>query len=241
MIVAIMQPYFFPYIGYFQLMKAVDRFVFYDDAQFMKGGWVNRNRILRDGAPAWWTYPVERDDYRLPICQRHYGRSATRVQSMLGQIEGAYRRAPRFRQVLPQLAACFESGETSISRFNQAHLQSLARDLGIDCDFLVSSEMAQTAGLSGQARVIDLCRRLGATRFINPIGGLGLYDATAFHAAGIELAFLRAEATTYPQFQSAHVPFLSIVDVLMFNPADVVRDLLQGCRMVAPVPAGAGA
>lgn len=236
MIVAIMQPYFFPYIGYFQLMKAVDCFVFYDDAQYMKGGWVNRNRILQDGAAAWWTFPIDRDDYRLPIHQRRYARSPARIRSLLGKLDGAYRDAPHAASTLALAATYFDGEQTMVSTFNQAHLADIARRLGIRCKFLVSSQLEQDRALTGEARVVDLCRRLGATRYLNAIGGTALYDAATFARAGIELGFVQPALTDYPQLGRPHVPLLSIIDVLMFNPIEQVRAMLDRHAIVQPAP-----
>lgn len=226
MIVAIMQPYFFPYIGYFQLMDAVDVFVFYDDAQYMKGGWVNRNRILRDGQPAWWTFPIVREDYRLPIRERRYGRSPEQLRSLLGKLEGAYRDAPHFAPVHAVVAEYLGHDEPGVAAFNQFHLTGLARRLGIRCEFVASSSIDHDTTLGGQDRVIELCRRLGATHYLNASGGRALYDAASFAAAGVELGFVEPESTHYRQFDAPHVPFLSIVDVLMFNAWPEARALL---------------
>lgn len=234
MIVAIMQPYFFPYIGYFQLMEAVDCFVFYDDAQFMKGGWVNRNRILRDGAPAWWTFPIVRDDYTLPIRERRYFRTREQDAAMLAKLEGAYRGAPRYWETRAVLASCFEDATDSVSIFNQGHLQALSRRMDIQCEFVRSSEVDGDRSLRGQERVIDLCKRLGATQYINASGGVDLYDADAFAEAGIELGFIRSLPTSYAQLGAPHVPFLSIVDVLMFNDEARIRQLLGHFERMTP-------
>jgi hypothetical protein len=230
--VAIMQPYFFPYIGYFQLMDAVDLFVFYDDAQFMKGGWVNRNRILHKGAAAWWTYPIVREDFRLPICERRYAKSAAQLESLKGKLEGAYRRAPCFAEAMPVIAGHLACENDHVSGFNQAHLQGLASMLGIACRFGTSSAIEHDRTLSGQDRVIELCKRVGATQYFNAIGGRGLYDAAAFADAGIELSFVEPGPVSYPQFDAPHVPFLSIVDVLMFNTVPQAKALLRECRHV---------
>ncbi len=234
MIVAIMQPYFFPYIGYFQLMRAVDRFVFYDDAQYMKGGWVNRNRILQHGDAAWWTFPIVRDDYRRPIRERRYATSPGQVRSLLGKLDGAYREAPHFAATRALAAGYLDADDISVSGFNMHHLTGIARTLDIPCEVLASSRVEHDRSLSGQARVIDLCRRLGATHYVNAIGGVGLYDAAAFERAGIELQFLRPATTTYPQLGEPHVPFLSILDVLMFNSRDQARHLLSQHELLAP-------
>nr|WP_255492298.1 WbqC family protein [Luteimonas sp. MC1825] len=231
-----MQPYFFPYIGYFQLMKAVDCFVFYDDAQYMKGGWVNRNRILHDGAPAWWTHPVERNDYRLPIRERRYARSAARTSALVAKLDGAYRAAPFFGPIVAMAVDYLESGPDTVSSFNQAHLEGIARGLGIDCAFVPSSQLDYDRELDAQSRVIDLCRRLGASTYLNATGGSGLYDADAFARAGLELGFVHPRVTSYPQLGRPHVPFLSIIDVLMFNSPEQATAMLGGYDVVRPAP-----
>ena len=232
-----MQPYFFPYIGYFQLMDAVDLFVFYDDAQYMKGGWLNRNRILRDGAPAWWTYPIVRDDYRLPVRARRYGHSKEQVASMTGKVEGAYRGAAQFADMMPVIAAHLAHEDDSVSGFNQAHLVGLAKRLGIACRFATSSGIEHDDTLTGQARVIELCKRLDATHYFNAIGGQSLYDPAAFADAGIALSFVQPGDLAYPQFDAPPVPYLSIVDVLMFNTLPQARALLRDCRHLHSGPA----
>ena len=232
-----MQPYFFPYIGYFQLMAAVDVFVFHDDVQYIKGGWVNRNRLLNANAPLWWSMPVVKGDHHLSIRDRQYQHSDAQAKSMLNQVDGLYRKAPQYRRTREHLDRYFHHGATGVAAFNQFHLTSLAQELGLNCRFLVSSEMHKDDTLHGQARVIELCRRVGATRYINPIGGTSLYDAEAFAAAGIELQFLQSQATDYAQFGGEHLPFLSIVDVLMFNDAAQTADLLPRYDLIAPATA----
>ena len=224
--VAIMQPYLFPYLGYFQLMDAVDCFVFFDDAQYMKGGWINRNRILLGGAPRWWTYPVIREDYTLPIRQRRYDRSMETDVSFIGKIEAAYRGAPGRDQGVALVRSCFDNPENIVSRFNARQLVEVASLLGIDCDFLVSSELEYDRSLSGQDRVIELCTRLGASHYVNSMGGVALYQRSRFEQAGIELCFLRPRLPAYAQFGAPHVPLLSVVDVLMFNSLQASRAML---------------
>jgi hypothetical protein len=225
--VAIMQPYFFPYIGYFQLMKSVQRFVFYDDAQFMKGGWVNRNRILYEGQPRWWTYPVVHDDYRLPISGRRYRRSHENDQSLLGKLDGAYRNAPHHADIRGLVQDSLPADEDVVSSLNQHQLTVLSRRLGITCEFHRSSDLAVDDALTAEQRVIAICRQLGATRYINSAGGMSLYQRASFEAAGIELAFLQPRPRPYAQLGQAYVPSLSIVDVLMFNPVDAARAMLD--------------
>lgn len=233
--VAVMQPYFFPYIGYFQLMHAVDCFVFYDDAQYMKGGWVNRNRILHAGAPRWWTYPVAREDYRLPISKRRYDRSAAHDRSLLDKLDTAYRRAPRHAEARAAVEHAMEGDEAGVAALNEQLLRRTAAGLGIACDFVRSSQVEHDRSLAGEARVVDLCRRLGATRYLNPMGGRALYHRDAFAAAGMELGFLQPRPRPYGQFGQPHVPFLSVVDVLMFNPPPAARAMLDDFDLLPPL------
>lgn len=232
MIAAIMQPYFFPYIGYFQLMRAVDVFVVFDDVQYMKGGWINRNRILAHDVPSWFTLPVKRDALSLPINEREYVREPW-VRRLEQQLQASYAKAPGYRDQEPWLRELLEHGDTNVARYNTHVLLEIARELGIDCDILVSSQMEKSADLKGQARVIDLCYRVGATTYVNAIGGIELYDAEAFDVAGIELQFLRSEPDQYEQFGAAHVPLLSIIDVLMFNPTKRMQSMLSNFSLVA--------
>lgn len=226
MIVAIMQPYFFPYLGYFQLMHCVERFVFYDDAQFMKGGWINRNRILLDGAAAWWTFPIVRDDHRLPIHRRFYSPSPQAHAGLEAKLANAYRRAPQFEEISGWISALLAAAPSNIAQANRLFAEAVAKRLGIRCEFLAASGFDLDPGLHGQERVLALCERAGASVYLNPIGGAQLYDREAFRDAGIDLRFLRSQPTDYRQAGGAHVPFLSIVDVLMFNRAEDFPALL---------------
>nr|WP_199045319.1 WbqC family protein [Dyella sp. ASV24] len=235
MIVAIMQPYFFPYIGYFQLMKAVDRFVFYDDAQYMKGGWLNRNRILAKGAPCWWTLPVVRDDFRLPINQRFYAKDADSVGSMMNKLREAYRHAPYYAKVSAEVELFLEYSESRVSTYNQWHLDRLARSLGIECEFYLSSQLGIDGALRGQERVLAICDHLGATGYVNSFGGQKLYNPDAFAARGVTLRFIQSLPKAYDQFDNSFVPYLSIVDVLMFNRRTKVSSLFEEYRLFSPM------
>lgn len=209
-----MQPYFFPYIGYFQLMQAVDVFVIYDDAQYMKGGWVNRNRIRCGDKSSWLTLPVRRQSRELPINQREYMLAdGDAVQQIERRLQASYAKAPFFEEAMSVVTALLACGEANVAAFNARLLTELARRLGIGCRFEASSQIGKADGLKGQAIVLDLCQRIGASHYINPIGGLDLYDRESFDHAGIGLSFLR---TTTPAVKLADgVRHLSIIDGLM--------------------------
>ena len=234
MIVAVMQPYFFPYIGYFQLMNAVNVFVIYDDAQYMKGGWINRNRILVNGAPGWLTLPVKRASLSLPINLRQYLLEGDNVRKIKEQLRASYASAPAFGEVFSMVCELLNFKDSNVAAFNANLLTLLAKRLGIASRVVLSSELEKAPGLKGQDKVIDICKRLGATCYANPIGGLALYDPLAFMQSGIALTFLRARPTSYLQAGQPHVPFLSIIDVLMFNSREQAIKLLIESDTVNP-------
>jgi len=233
MIAAVMQPYLFPYIGYFQLMRAVDVFVFYDDVQYMKGGWINRNRILVNAAPGWLTLPVKREGLELDIDKRSYIRGAP-DEKIKRQLRASYTKAPYFDATYALVDELLGNQEDNVARFNAYLLTKLAEHLGLRCTFATSSQIAKPDYLHGEPRVIDLCRRIGADTYVNSIGGLSLYDGRTWKTAGMELRFLRSEAHDYPQFGGVRVGSLSILDVLMFNSVEQIQEMLDQYAFVLP-------
>ena len=192
MIVAIMQPYFFPYIGYFQLMHAVDTFVFFDDVQYIDRGWVNRNRIPLGGKAAWLSMPVAHASQKLPIKDREYlvEKGAKPIQQ---KIRSAYPK-PSQRAGHALIEDLLFFGEKNVAAYNCNLLQSIANYLGIPCKFTTSSAVLGECSLRGQERIIKLCKKLNASEYINPIGGLPLYDSQMFEKENIKLSFLRTTA-----------------------------------------------
>jgi len=223
-IVAIMQPYFFPYIGYFQLMKAVDVFVIYDDAQYMKGGWINRNRIRTNAMLAWLTFPVRRASISLRINQRHYLLGAEVVRAKQ-RLQANYAKAPAYTEVASTIFSLMNFADDNVARYNANLLTKLATSLEIQCTFMTSSTITQSHDLKGQDKVIDLCKRVGADHYINAIGGMDLYDPVHFTKAGLTLSFLRT-AVEPAQLASGTMQ-LSIIDTLMFNGIEGTNELLK--------------
>lgn len=222
---AIMQPYFLPYIGYFQLLAAVDLFVVYDNIEYTKKGWINRNRMLRNGEDVLFSLPLKKDSDRLDVVQRSLSDDFDRGK-LLNQIKGAYQRAPHFAETFPLIERIVRHDDTNLFGYIHHSLVELCAHLGIATKIVVSSTIDIDHGLKSQDKVIALCRAVGADRYINPSGGVDLYDRSAFAARGIDLQFMRAKPFEYPQFGAAFVPSLSIVDVLMFNPLDTVRECI---------------
>ncbi|WPL18308.1 WbqC-like protein family protein [Thiorhodovibrio winogradskyi] len=224
MIVAIMQPYFFPYIGYFQLMQAVDTFVFFDDVQYIDRGWVNRNQIPINGNPVWLTMPIRKASRRLPINKREY-LLAEGALAIKRKLRSAYRTTNGI-SLLDSIEGLLDFNDANVARFNANLLRIIAGWLEIKCCFVCASElMTEDESLRGEARVIELCKRLGARQYINLIGGVRLYEPTHFSDSGIKLSFLR---TTVPPLQTADGPkHFSIIDQLLNLELKEISHLLQ--------------
>ncbi len=217
--IAIMQPYFFPYLGYFQLMQAVDTFVFYDDVNYIKGGWINRNRILSVGGPSLITLQTQGAGSNKLIKDVGLGRNRAALFKTLCQ---TYAKAPNAKTVLPFLEDCIMQDGEMLAPFLFTSLKATARFLGLNTCFVVSSDIEKESGLSGQNRVIDICRRLKASTYINPTGGRELYDHGSFDNAGIELLFHNFVPIDYciTDKRRSYTPYLSVIDFLMWVPAE---------------------
>lgn len=220
--VAIMQPYFLPYIGYLQLMAAVDVFVVYDNIEYTKKGWINRNRLLKNGKDALFSLPLKHDSDHLHVCQRELATSFDRSK-LLNQFKGAYAKAPHFASVYPLLQGIVTCPEQNLFRYLLHSLQALAQHLGLGTSIRTSSTIAAEHSFKGEDKVLALCKALGANRYVNAIGGTALYSRERFASHGMELKFIQARPIDYAQFGAAFVPWLSIADVLMFNPVETVR------------------
>src|ERR1700676_2987667 len=199
MIVSIMQPYFFPYIGYFQLIFHSDIFVLSDDVQYIKLGWVNRNRILRNGKPCWVTLPVRKGSSHLAINQRYYQLERTDVVRVLRRVEAAYRRAPGFDATFPLIEELLNFSDANVTTFNVNLIERIAARLSIGTRFVLSSAMVKDGSLTGQERVVDMCRRLGATHYV-PARALrrGRHQTKFSPNGGVSLPAIRATTGTRP-------------------------------------------
>jgi len=233
-IVGIMQPYLFPYIGYFQLIAHCDVFVLHDDVQYIAGGWINRNRILVNGAPAWVTLPVRSAPHTLPINQRRYDMASGQSARIVRRVEAAYRRAPFVSDTLPLVARVMAGQDPNVADFNARAIDEIKVHLGIRTPILRSSHMRGLDGLGGGRRVIAICKALEAKTYVNPIGGSSLYTPALFAEAGIDLRFLEVIPRSYGQFSPRFEPSLSIIDVMMHNDDAAMKEHLSAYRIVAP-------
>jgi len=222
-----MQPYFFPYLGYWQLLNLVDRFVIYDDVNYIQRGWVNRNRILINGAPSYLTLPLSNASQNKLICEISIDQTAKWRAKMLKSIEGAYRKSPFYAEIFPVVENIIRYENANLSDFLKHQIFKLAEYIGIETQIVESSRGYSNTVLSGQERIIDICRREQASVYVNPEGGVTLYDSAAFVAEKLSIQFLKSNTRCYRQRSESFVPHLSVVDTLMAEGRDGVRAFLE--------------
>ncbi|WP_083336797.1 WbqC family protein [Polaromonas sp. JS666] len=212
---AIMQPYFFPYLGYWQLISAVDKFVIYDDVNYIKSGWINRNRILVNAEPTYITVPLERASPYKTIAETNVDGSGRWRGKLAKMVALSYGRAPFFSEVFPSIENLIRHETPSLSAYLAHQISTLAGLLDIDTEFALSSASYDNRHLSGQDRVLDICETEEAGTYVNAIGGKAIYDPAAFARRGIDLRFISTSSFDYSQAAPKFVPHLSIIDLLM--------------------------
>jgi len=224
----IMQPYFLPYLGYFQLINACDEFVLYDNIKFTKKGWIHRNRMLLNKKDMMFSLPLKNDSDFLNIDQRfivdNFDKEKTKI---LGQIRSAYSKAVSFKQVYPLIEDIFNYGERNLFNFLFNSIVKIKDYLCIPTPLVVSSTIDMDHTLKGKERVMGIIKKMGYNTYINPIGGVELYNKEDFLQNGITLRFLKMRALTYPQLANPFIPSLSILDVMMFNEKETIVNYLN--------------
>lgn len=228
---SIMQPYLLPYIGYFQLIKATDKFVVYDDVNFINKGWINRNNILVSGKAHLFTVPLTNASQNKLI--HEVGISSEPWQKkLLRTIQQSYQKAPFYPAVFPILEKIITYPAQNISELASYSLVEILSYLNVKTEIILTSKIYGNESLKGQDRILDIVKKEGATTYINPIGGQELYDKVLFKNHGVDLFFIKSQPIQYPQFQHGFVPWLSIVDVIMHNSPSVTNELLDSYELI---------
>jgi hypothetical protein len=221
-----MQPYFFPYIGYFQLIAAVDLFVIYDNIKYTKRGWINRNRMLLNGSDSLFSLPLKKGSDSLKIFERELA-SDFDPAKLLSQFRGAYERAPYFDRTFSLLEEVIAFGDRNLFSYLYHSIQKTCLHLGVPTELRKSSDVDIDHNLRSQDKVLAISRATGASVYINSSGGMELYSREKFSSNNVMLQFIRSKPFDYAQFHGSFVPWLSIVDVLMFNPIESVSDFIN--------------
>jgi len=223
-----MQPYIFPYWPYVQLMGCVDLFILLDTVQYIDRGWINRNRICLGGNPHLISFPVRKQARETSIDETRFSDELPRALPKARKtIVHAYGRRPFGAVALDMFDATFtDLHDLSAVRIIRTCLEELRERLSLGCSFELASNLGPRNQSDAQGYLIQLARDVGASTYINPIGGVALYDRAAFHAAGIELLFLRTKAGPYEQGFPVFVPNLSSLDLLAnLSPAELRKRL----------------
>ena len=228
-----MQPYIFPYIGYFQLINSVDTFVFYDDVNFIKRGWINRNKILINGRESLISFPCIKESQNKEIREVEIDLKNPQYQKILKSIYLSYKNAPYFSKVFSMIEECFESDSQTISDLAILSIKLTCNYLGLKAEFEISSQnFNQTKSLGKADRLIKIANIKKADKYINAPGGKELYTKDYFKSHGVELLFLEPTIEKYKQFENKFVPGLSIIDTLMFNSIKKTKDMIEKYRLV---------
>lgn len=236
--IGMMQPYFFPYLGYFGLIDATDHWIVFDTPQYIRRGWVNRNRVLSNG-PSGWKYarvPVAGCDFKTPIRDVRIATRESWQRDLLNNLD-AYRirRAPYYQQTVAFLQDTLALETESLTDLLLHCLQSCCQHLGLPfrCEKFSSLDLQLPAVAGPGDWALETCRALGATQYINPPGGRGIFEPDRFEAAEIHLQFLEASLPVYDQGRAEFLPGLSVIDALMWNTTDTVREMVGDYRLKA--------
>lgn len=232
--IAIMQPYILPYIGYFQMIKAVDKFIFYDDVNFIKQGWVNRNRVLANGKDQLFAIPVENISSFTPINETLIKSSLYPKwkNKFLKTLKQNYLKAPHFSTVFPLIEQIFNTEHKTISELTIDSIIQVTNYLKLPTEFIIASEKYNNKHLERTVRIIAICQKENATHYINAIGGQELYNKEDFQKEGITLNFIQSNPIAYTQFGKDFIPWLSIIDVLMFNSIKETNAMLDKYTLI---------
>lgn len=229
-----MQPYFFPYVGYFQLLMATDVFVFFDDVNFIKRGYIQRNSILQDGKSVRFSVPLHKPSQNQLI-------NETRIKEelfddwkkkFLRQLQHCYAKTPFYEEVINVVRKVLGAKVDSIAELAIRSIKEVCEYLGTEKDFKKSSEVDYDRRDTAEAKVLNICKQLGATGYINPLGGAALYREEAFTAESILLKFQKPVLEPYAQMSTEFVPALSILDLLFNLSPEQVKTEMEKINLI---------
>lgn len=229
--VGIMQPYFMPYLGYFQLLNLVDRFVIYDNIQYTKKGWINRNRIMLNGEISIISIPLKKGSDFLNINERHLAENWNKEKiKLINKLKQAYIKAPNFNVFFPIIEEILNEESKNLFEFIFNSINKLKEFLEIKTEIIISSNLKLNHDLKSQDKVLEICNNLGAKSYYNPIGGQNLYLKESFDKENIDLNFIKVNDIIYKNSNS----HLSIIDVIMHNSISEINDLLNQFSIIRP-------
>jgi len=230
--IAIVQPYFFPYIGYFQLINAVDKFVIYDDVNFIKKGWINRNFFLSNDEAKLITIPCIKISQNKKINEIEVGLNLKNKQNIFESLSKYYHRAPCFNDIFPMIERVINSTVKNIGEFSYNSIVEICEHLNINTQIIKTSTIFNNSDLKREDRLINICKKTKCYHYINPIGGTKIYSKEYFQSKGIKLNFIKSKYIKYEQYTNTFIPNLSIIDVLMFNTKNQAQEYLEEYNLI---------
>lgn len=225
--IGIMQPYLFPYIGYFQLINFVDEFIIYDDVNFIKGGWINRNRIIINNTLGFISLQLQNKSSFKKINEINIVPEGNNRNRILSIIKYCYQKAPYYPDVYPIIEDIILNKEDNLAKYITNSLKILCKYIGINTQILSSSRIKKDNNLHGEKKVIDICKNRNASVYINAYGGRKLYSKENFGINNIDLKFIHTLPIKYQQFSDTFYSDLSIIDVLMFNNIKDIKKMMK--------------
>lgn len=227
--IGIMQPYFMPYIGYWQLIGAVDKFIILDDVNYIVRGYINRNSILLNGKAYKFTIPVKQASQNKLIMETKLSFDKKEKDKLFSTIRNAYRKAPYYKSVEPLLNDIIYYDEDDLTNYIYHSVKLVMKYLGISTEILFSSKIEKDNTLKAQDRIVEICKKLETDVYINPCGGRSLYSQERFQQEKMQLYFLdtKMKEIVYNQGVEDFVSNLSMIDIMMFNDIEVIRAFLN--------------
>ena len=234
---AIMQPYMFPYIGYFQLINYADKWVVFDDTQYISKGWINRNRILHPDVKKEWQYvtvPVKKHSRESRIKDIEINDDIKWRDEFLGKLTSYKKRAPFYTETIELIGDCLSFKSPSLSEWAVHTLKNTCNYLGIPFNYSIFSQMkVNTDNIEHAGQwALEIADVMDADEYVNPPGGYSIFNEGEFLQRNIELRFLKPNLTTYVQRRGHFISGLSIIDVMMWNSKDRIQEILADYEIV---------
>jgi hypothetical protein len=232
---AIMQPYFFPYVGYFSLINQSDQFILFDTPQYIRHGWIDRNRILKpNGEPLYIKVPLIKHNRDTTINNLIINNTENWTEKIFAQLVPYKKKAPNYWKVISLLKDIFKDKTQSMVELNYNSLKKTCEYLEISTPITIWSEMNVKIDKvnAPDEWALNICKALDADVYYNPTGGISFFNKDKYKNAGIKLEFLEVMPTSYQQLSNTFIPFLSIIDVLMFNSISEVNNMLDNYKLL---------
>jgi len=223
----IMQPYLFPYIGYYQLINSVDKFILLDDVNYIKRGWINRNRLLVNCEEKLFSIPLRDASQNKKIKDIEIFDDQKWRNNLIKMIINSYKKSSYFNKVFPIVENIVNNAEKNLAEYIYFSIIETTKYLNIETNIIKTSRIYSNQELKGQERIIDICNKENADCYINPIGGVDLYSVEDFKKREIKLNFIKSRNIYYKQFNNDFIPWLSIIDVMMFNSVQDIKKMLN--------------